>query len=213
MLPLVFLISPIKPCNKLVFPLPTRPTIATNIPLAISILMSLTWNTRSSSACNLAFSSWDFALAVCLEEWISEGNLLCFLVMFFPSSSSGGGVFQVNVAPLTWMATGRSSLTSCFISNNSASNIPESRPAALAASVMALKDCAVWDKLDCWDRRINGLTQEHQGKTEQTEKGQGTKNWRRSELVAACRVSDICQHGCDWRCAHGNGIVGRMNEK
>ena len=165
-LPLVFLISPIKPCNKLVFPLPTGPTIATNIPLGISILMSLNWNTRSSSACNLDFSSWDFGLAECLDEWISEGNLLCFLVMFFPSSSSGGGVFQVNVAPLTWMATGRSSLTSRFISNNSASNIPESRPAALAASAMALKDIAVRDKIRLpysTDQRINGLTQEHKG--------------------------------------------------
>lgn len=53
----------------------------------------------------------------------------------------------MNVAPLTSMATGRSSLTSCVFSNNSASNTPESRPAALATSVMALKDSAVQDKI------------------------------------------------------------------
>ena len=139
MLPFVFLISPIKPCNKLVFPLPTGPTRATNVPLWISILMSLTWNTpgSSTSACSLAFS-WEFASAstfvLCLE-----GNLLFLFVLFFPSSSSGGGVSQVNVASLTWMATGRSSLTSCVFSSNSASKTSESREAALAASVMELK--------------------------------------------------------------------------
>ena len=49
----------------------------------------------------------------------------------------------MKVAPLTSIATGRSSLTLCVFSNNSASNTPESRPAALAASVMELKDIAV----------------------------------------------------------------------
>ena len=157
MLPLVFLISPIKPCNKLVFPLPTGPTTATNIPLGISILMSLTWNTRSSSsACSLAFSISDFSLAeivaastfaLCLEEWNCDENLLCFLVLFFLSSSSGGGVSQVNVAPLTSIARARSSLISCVFCKISASNTPGSRPAALAASVMALKDSAIRDKI------------------------------------------------------------------
>jgi hypothetical protein len=74
----------------------------------------------------------------------------------------------VNVAPLTSMATGRSSLTSCVFSNNSASNSSVSRAAAFAASVMLLKDCAVRDKLSrSTDQRIIGLTQEHQGYTEQ----------------------------------------------
>ena len=146
MFPLVFLISPIKPCNKLVFPLPTGPMTATNVPLGISKLTSLTWNTRSSSsACSLAFS-WEFASAeiVAASTFVLclEGNLL-FLFLFFPSSSLGGGVSQVNVASLTWMATGRSSLTSCVFSSNSASKTSESRAAALAASVMELKACAV----------------------------------------------------------------------
>ena len=53
----------------------------------------------------------------------------------------------MNVAHLTSIATGRFSLTSCVFSNNSASNTAESRPAALAASVIALKDSADRDKI------------------------------------------------------------------
>ena len=65
----------------------------------------------------------------------------------------------MNVAPLTSIATGRSSLTSCVFSNNSASNTSESRPAALAASVMALKDSAVQDKIRLLTNyRFNGST-------------------------------------------------------
>lgn len=159
MFPLVFLISPIKPCNKLVFPLPTGPTTATNIPLGISIVMSLIWNTRSSaSACSLAFSSRAFSdsplaeiaatltFVLCLEEWNCEENLLwrCCVLAF--RSPGGGGVSQVNVAPLTSMATRRSSSTVCVFSSNSASNTSESRTAALAASAMELKEIAVRDR-------------------------------------------------------------------
>ena len=53
----------------------------------------------------------------------------------------------MNVAPLTSMATGRSSLTSCVFSNISASNTSESRSAAFAASVMELNESAVRDKI------------------------------------------------------------------
>ena len=60
----------------------------------------------------------------------------------------------------------------------SASNTAESRPAAFAASVMAVKDSAVRERLDLHDQRINVLTQEHQGYTEKIEKCQGTKNRR-----------------------------------